>query len=256
MTLNSQEQADRQLHDKRPRAGTDPYMVLDPVIEAVACARAKDMAVRNYFSHVNPDGNAINYLLVQAGYQLPAGWDSPRTNNYWRVHRGRVCVGLRYLECLDELSAPQGASARGQYFVRQWRRNFRDGNPLRHRVLLRFSRALTNITGWWSPRRRSRWRSQQPSGSTSVTTPSVGLAGDRRFHHRRHHREILGRRIAAGTSAWQTATGIASWTGTAGNLAGGANVITRREPRRLRQSDRYGQAQRHVSGAGQPSRNR
>src|SRR5271154_3534603 len=51
-----------------------PYMVLDPVIQQVAEARAEDMATRNYFSAVNPDGYAANYLLEQAGYQLPSWW--------------------------------------------------------------------------------------------------------------------------------------------------------------------------------------
>ncbi len=59
-----------------------PYMVLDPIIEAVARARAEDMATRNYFSEVNPDGVAANYLLTQAGYKLPSWWSTAPATNY------------------------------------------------------------------------------------------------------------------------------------------------------------------------------
>lgn len=59
-----------------------PYMVLDPIIEAVARARAEDMATRNYFSEVNPDGVAADYLLTQAGYKLPSWWSTAPATNY------------------------------------------------------------------------------------------------------------------------------------------------------------------------------
>lgn len=59
-----------------------PELILDPLIENVARARAKDMADRGYFAHVNPDGNAANYLLKQAGYVLPTWWPTDRDLNY------------------------------------------------------------------------------------------------------------------------------------------------------------------------------
>ena len=56
-------------------------MVLDPVLTAVARARAADMAKRGYFSHVNPDGNGPNHLMQLAGYPLPASWLGSRSAN-------------------------------------------------------------------------------------------------------------------------------------------------------------------------------
>ena len=56
-------------------------MVLDPVLTAVARARAADMARRRYFSHVNPDGNGPNHLMQLAGYALPASWTGSRSAN-------------------------------------------------------------------------------------------------------------------------------------------------------------------------------
>src|SRR5688572_25772004 len=36
----------------------------------VAESKALDMAKRNYFNHVSPDGLGINYLVHQSGYSL------------------------------------------------------------------------------------------------------------------------------------------------------------------------------------------
>lgn len=49
----------------------------------VAQAKAEDMLKRNYFAHVNPDGKGINILLLEAGYQIPAEWAEPKSNNYF-----------------------------------------------------------------------------------------------------------------------------------------------------------------------------
>lgn len=43
----------------------------DVVLSAVARERAKDMAQRHYFGHVNPDGVGPNQLVRNAGYPLP-----------------------------------------------------------------------------------------------------------------------------------------------------------------------------------------
>lgn len=57
-------------------------ITFDPVLLAVARARAKDMATRNYFSHTNPDGYGPNYLLKKAGYKLPDWWKNEKAANY------------------------------------------------------------------------------------------------------------------------------------------------------------------------------
>jgi hypothetical protein len=76
-TPNSQEQQIGSYLTSR-RSG----MVFDPIIARVARARAQDMADRGYFGHVNPDGVAANYLLRQAGYDLPDWWGNDRSANY------------------------------------------------------------------------------------------------------------------------------------------------------------------------------
>ena len=57
-------------------------MQLDPVLTAVAQARALDLATRRYFSHVNPDGIGPNSLVRAAGYVLPAFWGGDRSGNF------------------------------------------------------------------------------------------------------------------------------------------------------------------------------
>jgi uncharacterized protein YkwD len=49
----------------------------------VAEAKALDMAKRNYFAHVNPDGYGINYLINQSGYKLNADWLKDKKENFF-----------------------------------------------------------------------------------------------------------------------------------------------------------------------------
>ncbi|NJN84312.1 MAG: hypothetical protein HC802_19890 [Caldilineaceae bacterium] len=44
----------------------------DLTLSAVARGRAQDMAERDYFGHINPDGIGPNYLVRQEGYPLPS----------------------------------------------------------------------------------------------------------------------------------------------------------------------------------------
>ena len=79
--LSAEEQAVANLMINDPQQHRSG-MVLDPILARVARERAQDLAARNYFSHVNPDGYGPNYLVQQAGYTLPAWWGSSPTANY------------------------------------------------------------------------------------------------------------------------------------------------------------------------------
>ncbi len=59
-----------------------PSMQLDPILARLARERAQDLAARNYFAHVNPDGFGPNALVRDAGYVLPAWWGTAATDNY------------------------------------------------------------------------------------------------------------------------------------------------------------------------------
>lgn len=49
----------------------------------VAEAKALDMAKRNYFDHINPDGFGINYFIDQSGYKLNADWIKNKNENFF-----------------------------------------------------------------------------------------------------------------------------------------------------------------------------
>lgn len=59
-----------------------PQMICNPILARVAYEKALDMGNRNYFGHVNPDGFGPNYLVNQAGYNLPAWWGNDLDTNY------------------------------------------------------------------------------------------------------------------------------------------------------------------------------
>lgn len=78
--LNSDEMATFQIlaaNAEQQRIG----MRLDPILCKVARQRAADMARRNYFAHVNPDGHGANYLVRRAGFTLPAEYNSTPSGN-------------------------------------------------------------------------------------------------------------------------------------------------------------------------------
>jgi uncharacterized protein YkwD len=78
--LNAQETAIANLFLSDSRQQRDAS-TCDPILAQVARERAEDMAVRGYFDHVNPDGVGPNYLVEQAGYNLPAFYAADLTAN-------------------------------------------------------------------------------------------------------------------------------------------------------------------------------
>ena len=81
LASEEQELANR-LVGNRGQQRNSRRMVLDPVLTAVARARAADMAKRHYFSHTDPDGNGPNMIARSAGYPLPSSWCRSRGENF------------------------------------------------------------------------------------------------------------------------------------------------------------------------------
>lgn len=69
-TLSAEEEAIANFAINHPSQGRS-IMTCDPTLSQVARERAEDMAMRSYFDHTNPDGFGPNYLVKQAGYDLP-----------------------------------------------------------------------------------------------------------------------------------------------------------------------------------------
>lgn len=58
-----------------------PTMRLDPILCKVARERARDIEMRSYFSHVNPQGVGPNRLVTRAGYVLPVTYSAEMSAN-------------------------------------------------------------------------------------------------------------------------------------------------------------------------------
>lgn len=59
----------------------------------VAEAKAFDMANRNYFGHVDPDGFGINHFINEAGYKLNSKWTQVKSDNYFESLTANLTTG-------------------------------------------------------------------------------------------------------------------------------------------------------------------
>ncbi|MEC4893374.1 MAG: CAP domain-containing protein [Oscillatoria sp. PMC 1051.18] len=73
-----------------------PPLTMNPILRQVARERVLDMATRNYFDHVDPDGIGPNQKVAQAGYPLPSFFlDNPANNfieslwTFWVIGNAR-----------------------------------------------------------------------------------------------------------------------------------------------------------------------
>ncbi|MCB0061724.1 MAG: hypothetical protein KDE19_06400, partial [Caldilineaceae bacterium] len=86
--LNAQETALEELLRNHPNQGR-VTLACNPTLAAVARARALDMGQRAYFGHTNPDGYGPNYLVRQAGYELPIEYSTAiNANNIESIGAG------------------------------------------------------------------------------------------------------------------------------------------------------------------------
>ena len=57
-------------------------LIWNSTLQKVAEQKAKDMANKNYFSHVNKEGYGLNLLIHMEGYTLPYQYIKRKKNNY------------------------------------------------------------------------------------------------------------------------------------------------------------------------------
>lgn len=72
--------------------------------------KALDMLERNYFGHVDPDGNGINILIFEAGYKMPEDWYKDISKNNFES------IGAGYsggIELIQQLIEDKGVSPPG-----------------------------------------------------------------------------------------------------------------------------------------------
>jgi hypothetical protein len=219
--LNSQEAAiayDMATNSQQGR----PTMIFDPVIQAVAMARAKDMAARNYFSHVNPDGVAANYLLAQAGYELPAWWGTDKSANYVEsIAAGYSDPGDTWTAWMNSPPHKEHLLGLNSFFATETHYGigyYYDANSTYkyYWVVITAPPQPVAIT---SPARGSVVRSGTlPVDATlpvaGTTDPAAGAAAVQfRIEN------------TSGTSDWVMASGSTAWSGTLSGLTPGVNVL-------------------------------
>ena len=74
-----------------------PALVWDETLAKVAKEKANDMATRNYFGHVNPEGYGMNYFINKAGYTLEPSWVEKVSNNFFESLSAGVEGGKAFI---------------------------------------------------------------------------------------------------------------------------------------------------------------
>jgi uncharacterized protein YkwD len=80
------------------------------ILAKVAEDKAFDMAKRNYFEHVTPEGKGINIMIHQAGYKLLPDWIKERSKNFFESIASGAKDGVHAIKMLinDGNKAPLG----------------------------------------------------------------------------------------------------------------------------------------------------
>jgi len=66
----------------------------------VAEAKAYDMANRNYYGHIDPDGFGINHFIDKAGYKLNPKWTITKSDNYFESLTANISTGKEAIKYL------------------------------------------------------------------------------------------------------------------------------------------------------------
>ncbi|HEX8312209.1 MAG TPA: CAP domain-containing protein [Chthoniobacteraceae bacterium] len=215
--LNSQEQAVANLlvsASGQQRNGIQ----LDPILAKVARERAADMARRDYFGHVNPDGCAANYLVVQAGYQLPSNYPTSRSsNNIESIAAGRDSASAVWNDWMGSSSHKSHLLGTEGFYTEQTSYGvgyFYDaGSTYKHYWVVLTAPpsagADLNITA--------------PIAGASINGSQVALAG--RVSGNSATAVQFRVENSAGNSSFRPATGVASWSAVATDLIPGSNTL-------------------------------
>ncbi len=79
-----------------------PKLRWNKALAKAAQAKAEDMAARNYFAHVDPDGYGMNIKIAEAGYSLRSDWyDEPAESNFESIAAG-INDGIEGIQVLIE----------------------------------------------------------------------------------------------------------------------------------------------------------
>jgi hypothetical protein len=194
-------------------------MVFDPVIARVARARAQDMAARDYFSHVNPDGVAANYLLRQAGYDLPDWWGYDRSANYVEsIAAGLSSASATWESWMNSPDHRRHILGEESFYASQ--KHYGVGFVADPSSRYRYYWVIITAP----PGAEPDLAINTPAVGARLFVPQVNVTGTARTASGAAVVEV---RVDHGSApgTFQTATGISNWAAVVTNLQAGANVI-------------------------------
>ncbi|MBK8086816.1 MAG: CAP domain-containing protein [Chitinophagaceae bacterium] len=78
-------------------------LVWNKDLAKAAEAKAYDMASRNYFNHIDPNGYGMNYYIQKNGYSLEPAWTNSKRNNFFEsiaagVNSGEEAIRLLIID--------------------------------------------------------------------------------------------------------------------------------------------------------------
>jgi uncharacterized protein YkwD len=87
-----------------------PALTWSEELARAAEKKALDMAKRDYFDHVDPEGYGMNYWIVKAGYKLPDAWIKKKSFNNFESIQAGLSSGVEIIKnlILDEGTDPPG----------------------------------------------------------------------------------------------------------------------------------------------------
>ncbi len=196
-----------------------PSLRVDPILTQVARARAADLARRDYFAHVNPDGHGPNWLVSHAGYPLPAWWgDNEEANYVESIAAGHASASATYSDWMDSSPHRTHLLATDDFYADQTS----VGVGYVYLPGSEYGYYWVVITA--PPAPTPRLAIAAPVAGARVSIPRVALSGNvgggtpaQAVQFRVEN--------AAGIGAFQDASGVAKWSGTATGLLPGANTI-------------------------------
>ena len=215
--LSTQEQAvaDRVIND----AGQGRASVtVDPILSAVARAKARDMAEREYFSHTDPDGYGANYLVRRAGYSLPGHYSTANNgNNIESLAAGYASVADVWSGWMNSSSHKTHILGQTSFFAEQISLgvgyHYDASSPYRHYWVI--------IT---APPGGPRLTITSPAANAALTVAQVNVSGTTAGAPAADRVEVRVEN-AAGTGSYVVATGRTAWAAAINGLQAGTNTL-------------------------------
>ncbi|MGC3989041.1 MAG: CAP domain-containing protein [Chthoniobacteraceae bacterium] len=197
-----------------------PFLKVDPTLTAVAMARARDMAVRHYFAHVNPDGHGPNYLVRAAGYPLPDWWGTdPQANYIESIAAGYTNPSDAWTGWMNSTPHRTHLLAEDSFYSDQTSVG-----------LGYYYDSSSDYKYYWvvitcPPRPAAPLTIKDPSNNSTVTEANVTATGTTSAASNATAVEYAVQSTDGTTTSYQKASGLTNWQASITNLAPGNNTL-------------------------------